>query len=103
MPQLSLIEAAAIPIGVTLSVSVDPLEPTSSLTDVRVFGKDRASLRSTGGLWVGTMADYLPSMAQAVVEAYLWGDDAHAVVNAHRRVRQNAVRAQHDWLIRTGQ
>lgn len=100
MPQLDLVTAKSVPFGVRLELRVDPLEPQTTITEVRVFGPENDVIASTGGLWTGIMTDHLPDLARAVVEGYLWGEGSKAIVDAARRLRRDAIRAQHDWLTR---
>jgi len=66
MPQLDLVTAKSVPFGVRLELRVDPLEPQTTITEVRVFGPENDVIASTGGLWTGIMTDHLPDLARAV-------------------------------------
>lgn len=98
LPQLNLVTEQSVPWRLVLTVQPATLTARDSLLTAEVYNHDNGLIGRIGGRYVGMMTDYLPSAAQAAVEAYLWGDNGEAVMKAVRRVRLQAVKHRLEWL-----
>lgn len=88
MPQLPLIGELGAPVKLTIAIDHMPTAkvPTSSIV-ATVIDRKRNVLAAAGGTITGVALDYIPSVIEAVVQAYLYAEPA-----AVERALQNGLR-----------
>lgn len=94
MAQLDIFNAAEVPCRFTLQLSADVLHPESPLLLLcATEGPDGSSYSRTAAL-PGLSVEWAPSIAQAAVEAYLFGEGLRAAPSTAWRMAGDARGAQ---------